>query len=53
MSDSPDDVKKPNVLSVLENAGESERRDVMENLQKANAYSLSKMNNGLNYLLIL
>lgn len=49
VGESPDDVKKVNELLVLENAGESEGREAIEDLQKGNANSASKLLNAINY----
>lgn len=51
--ESPDDVNKVNVLSMFENARAAEGKEAMENLEKANAYSVWKMNNGINNKMIL
>lgn len=46
--ESPDDVKKANPLPMFENARTAEGKEAMENLEKANAYSVLKMNNDIN-----
>lgn len=51
--ESPDDVNKVSVLSMFENARAAEGKEAVENLEKANAYSVWKMNNGINNKMIL
>lgn len=46
--ESPDDVRKANALPMFENARTAEGKEAMENLEKANAYSVLKMNNDIN-----
>lgn len=46
---SPDDVKKTNALPLFENARAAEREEAMEKLEKLNAYSILKMNNGIKH----
>lgn len=42
-------IKKANTLLLLENAGESEGTEAIEDLQKGNANSASELLNGINY----
>lgn len=47
--ESPDDVKKANALPMFENARAAEGKEATENLEKADAYSVLNMNNGINH----
>lgn len=47
--ESPDDVKKANALPMFENARAAEGKAATENSEKANAYSVLKINNGINH----